>query len=363
MTDLATILNQHAPDIAHTLLPSQKRAIFAIRHCRTATLGGHVFACPHCQERQYLFHSCRNRHCPRCQHDAGQQWLTRQADRLLPSRYFLLTFTLPSQLRSLAFTHQRQLYNLLFRAAAQATQQLALDPRHLGGQIGIIGVLHTWTRDLRYHPHVHFLVPAGALATDGSTWLPSRANFFLPVRALSRLFRGKFCAGLQSLALEADLDSLFAQEWVVHCKPVGNGLAALKYLAPYIFRVALTNNRILACRNGSVTFRFRRSDTGTWRTTRLPVNQFLQRFLRHVLPKGFVKVRYYGFFAPGQQHRFALARSLLSATPLTSPTRHAHKLAAPISPPRRQLCPHCHLPLARIAHLSPAARDPPASSS
>lgn len=176
------------------------RAMRAIEVCRTAALGGQVFVCSDCQQVQYSYHSCRNRHCPKCQHGNGQAWLEKQQHMLLPAPYFLLTFTLPAPLQELARSHQRQMYNLLFRLSAEAAQQLAQDPRFVGGQIGIVGVLHTWGRNLAYHPHVHYLVPAGALAADGSTWRPARRNFLVPVRALSKIFRAKMREALPKIA-------------------------------------------------------------------------------------------------------------------------------------------------------------------
>ena len=197
-------------------LPSHRRALRAIEQCRTEALGGHVYTCPQCGRVQYRYHSCRNRHCPKCQHEQAQAWLAQQESLLLPVPYFLLTFTLPAGLRPLTCRHQRLLCDLLFRTSAAATQHMAGDPRFIGGQVGLIGVLHTWTRDLRYHPHVHYLVPAGGLAADGETWLPARSNFLLPVRALSRLFRGHFRRALRKDASFAEVPAeVWMQEWVV----------------------------------------------------------------------------------------------------------------------------------------------------
>ena len=186
---------------ADKLLPSHRQAMWAIEHCRTEILGGQVYGCVACQEFQYSYHSCRNRHCPKCQHEQTQAWLEVQKELLLPVPYFLLTFTLPAELRELARGNQRLIYALLFQASAQSTQKLAKDPRYIGGQIGLVGVLHTWTRNLIYHPHVHYLVPGGGLSADGQRWLPARYHFFLPVRALSKLFRAAFRCALQKTCL------------------------------------------------------------------------------------------------------------------------------------------------------------------
>jgi hypothetical protein len=235
--ELADIFRQYAPayrqKYAAHLLASHRQAMRAIERCRTQALGGQLFACPACGEVRYSYHSCRNRHCPKCQHQQTQDWLEVQQGLLLDVPYFLLTFTLPSELRQFASQNQKLIYNLLFRASAQATQQLARDPRFVGGQIGMLGVLHTWTRNLAYHPHVHYLVPGGGVGSDGNTWLPARRDFFLPVKALSKLFRAALQRALRRTALYTQIPSkVWQRAWVVHCKPVGNGQAALKYLAP-----------------------------------------------------------------------------------------------------------------------------------
>ena len=326
MVELAHILQQVGPayqrTYANKLLPSHRRAMADIRRCRTAVCGGHLYTCPDCQTTRYSYHSCQNRHCPKCQHQAGQDWLARQRELLLPVPYFLLTFTLPAELRSLARSRQKLVYTLLFRASAAAAQQLALDPRFAGGQLGMVGVLHTGGRNLAYHPHVHFLVPGGGVAGNGR-WRPSRHNFLLPVRVLSILFRARFRDARQRTPFFDQVPtSVWRQPWVVHCKPVGNGRAALRYLAPYIFRVAISNRRILKLANGKVSFRYFASETGKPRTCTVTAVEFIRRFLQHVLPKGFVKVRYYGFFAPGLRPRLRAIRRHL-------PTPQPQAAAAP----------------------------------
>jgi len=241
--ELAEIFRRHGPayrvKFGPRMMPSHRRAMRDIERCRTEALGGHVYLCPHCERKRYSYHSCKNRHCPKCQQNAAQGWLERQQELRLPVPYFLLTFTLPEGLRRIARRNQKTIYNLIFRASAAATQHLAQDPRFVGGRIGMIGVLHTWTRDLNYHPHVHYLVPGGGLAENGEGWLPSRKSFFLPVKPLSILFRAKFRDALQKTDLFEEVPAeVWTQDWVAHCQPVGNGVAALKYLAPYIFRVA-----------------------------------------------------------------------------------------------------------------------------
>ena len=335
---------------AHKLLPSHRQAMRAIERCRTEALGGQVYRCAACGETRYSYHSCRNRHCPKCQHQQTEEWLQVQRELLLPVPYFLLTFTLPAELRQLASQNQKCIYNLLFWASAQATQQLARDPRFVGGQIGMVGVLHTWTRKLAYHPHVHYLVPGGGWHTDSQIWLRAHPNFFVPVKALSRLFRATFQRLLQKTSLFAQIPSkVWQQDWVVHCKPVGNGQTALRYLAPYIYRVALSNRRLIrmldtgSMESSQVTFQYRTSDTGQLKLCTLSAEKFMHRFLQHVLPRGFVKVRYYGFFGATLRTRLLALQQHLSQ--LLAPTPSEPAQTDQTSTQSKILCPHCGLPM------------------
>jgi hypothetical protein len=358
--ELAEIFRQHGPayrDKFRGRIPaSHLKAMAAIEQCRTEALGGHVYTCDDCGETRYSYHSCKNRHCPKCQNQAGQQWLEQQQALLLPVPYFMVTFTLPEGLREVARSNQRQLYDCLFQTSAAALQELAHDPRFVGGQIGFLGVLQTWTGDLAYHPHVHYLVPGGGLSLDGHSWRRTRNAFFVHVKPLSRLFRAKFRAALQQAKLLDQVPaSIWQQEWVVHCQPVGSGQAALKYLAPYVFRVALSNRRILNCQDGQVTFRYRDRATRYWKSCTLSAEEFIRRFLQHVLPKGFQKVRYYGFFSPGQRHRLHQVRQLLGPAIPPQPTNPAQALSqspAPATPPVIP-CPTCGRPMRRTQPLRP----------
>jgi len=346
---------------ADKLLPSHRQVMWAIEHCRTAALGGQLYGCPSCQEFQYSYHSCRNRHCPKCQHEQTQAWLEVQQELLLPVPYFLLTFTLPAELRELAGSNQKRMYALLFQASAQAAQKLAQDPRYVGGQIGLVGVLHTWTRNLIYHPHVHYLAPGGGLSADGQAWLPTHNHFFLPVRALSKLFRAAFQDTLQKTSLYDQIpQKVWRKEWVVHCKPVGNGQAALKYLAPYIHRVAISNRRLisLAQRGGmdtsQVTFQYRASDTGQLKLCTLSVESFIHRFLQHVLPHGFVKVRYYGLFGAPVRSRLAqLQQRLANIAPNPQQTEETIQETATAETRPKILCPKCGQPMLFQRDLQP----------
>ncbi len=349
---------------ADHILPSHRQAMSAIERCRTEALGGQVYACPSCGETRYSYHSCRNRHCPKCQHERTEEWLNLQRELWLPVPYFMLTFTLPEELRPIARQNQRLIYHALFQASAEATQTLALDPHRLGAQIGMVGVLHTWTRNLFFHPHVHYLVPGGGVREG--RWVASPSHFFLPVRALSKLFRAAFQRILKQAPCFSQIPSkVWSQDWVVHCLPVGDGQAALKYLAPYIYRVAISNRRLLAFTdNGSmeksqVTFEYRTSDTGQLKHCTLSAEHFLQRFLQHILPKGFVKVRYFGFFAPNRRTVLKSVQACLSALPHENPQAETDATASP----NPLLCPACGKPMIFLRDLPPSAIPRPTARS
>jgi putative transposase/transposase-like zinc-binding protein len=361
MAELAEIFRRHGPayraKFKDQMLPSHVQAMEAIEQCRTEELGGHVYFCERCQDYQYSYHSCKNRHCPKCQNGAANAWLQRQQEMLLPVPYFLVTFTLPEALRELTRRHQKLLYNTLFRTSAAALQTLALDPRFVGGTIGMIGVLHTWTRAMHYHPHVHYLVPAGGLAQDGQHWLPSREDFLVPVTALSVMFRAKFRDALRKSRL-FDLvpPEVWEQDWVVHCEPVGTGAQALQYLAPYVFRVAISNNRILTLGDGQVTFQYKDSQTKQTKICTLSAEAFIRRFLQHVLPDHFVKVRYYGLLSPGNRAALQTVRELLG---VQSTPRQLEGHAADSTPATTAVrCPRCGNAMELVETLRPKNRSP-----
>lgn len=361
--ELADIFRQYGPayrqKYAERLLPSHRRAMHAIEQCRTTALGGQVYSCPQCHQTQFSYHSCRNRHCPKCQNDKAQEWLEKQQDFLLPVPYFMLTFTLPTALRPVARSHQALVYDLLFQASAAATQHLAQDPRFVGGQLGLIGILHTWGRNLSYHPHIHYIVPAGGMASDHRTWRPAHHRFLLPVKALSRIFKAKFKHALQKSSLANDIPAtVWNQEWVVHCKPVGNGRTALQYLAPYVFRVAISNRRLVKLENDQVTFRYRSSTTGQNTYRILSAEEFIHRFLQHILPRGFVKVRYFGFFGSSQRLLLTALRLLLE-TDTHSPLPDDLSPSSPTLPKDTLLCPICGKALLRLYSIPPTGRCPP----
>ncbi|MFN8486613.1 MAG: transposase [Caldilineaceae bacterium] len=325
MVTLADIFRHYGPAYRaaypNELLPSHLRVMWCIEHCRTEALGGHVYHCEACGELVYSYHSCRNRHCNQCQADKAQAWLVEQQALLLPVPYFLVTFTLPDELRQVAYRNQQVVYNLLFRSAAEALQALAADPRFVGGQLGLIGILHTWTRALRFHPHVHFLVPGGALAFVQERWLHARNHFFVRVEPLAILFRAKFRDGLKQAGLfHAVPSTAWQQNWIVHSQAVGYGGKAVEYLADYVFRVGIANSRIVKLENDTVTFWYKHNKTKRRVYVTLPVFAFIRRFLRHVLPQGFVKVRYYGFYAAST---VSALRWPAPCSPLTTPRHRA----------------------------------------
>ena len=357
MVELADIFRRYGPEyidrFGSKMLPSHQRALKDIIACRTEQMGGHLYACenPHCEQLVYAYHSCGNRSCPKCGQDKTQRWIEKQHNLLLKTHYFLVTCTLPGELRPIARSNQKVVYDLLFKSSAAALQKLAKDPRFVGADIGMMGGLHTWQRDMRYHPHIHFIVPGGGLSPDRSKWLASNTDFFVPVEALSPIFRAKFRDALKKTDLFDSVPAgVWKKDWVVHCKPVGDGHSALKYLAPYIYRVAITNNRIEKLENGQVSFCFKNSDTDQWQTATLPVFDFIHRFLQHVLPKGFVKIRYYGFLSAGSRKRLAVVKCLLGdiGEPEVTPTVD-----------ERYICPHCGAKLRWVKSLPKSTRAPP----
>jgi hypothetical protein len=283
--------------------PSHRRALRDLTACRTSALGGQVHGCDACGYEHYVYHSCRNRSCAQCHGAATAAWLAAREGELLPVPYFHVVFTLPAVLRDLVRAHQRVALAALMTTAAESLQALAADPHYVGGTLGILAVLHTWTRALVYHPHVHCLVPAGALAADGATWRPARGNFLVPVRALSVRFRARFLARVKAALPDVIIPAAVWQTpWVVYCKPTVQGSAAvLRYLARYVHRAAITDARIIAVTDSQVTFSYKDAQAHQWRRMTLSGEEFLRRFLQHVLPPGFHKVRYYGLWAPAAQ--------------------------------------------------------------
>jgi hypothetical protein len=339
--EVAEIFRQHGPAYreSHRLPRNALRVMRAIEVCRTAILGGHRDQCDHCGHLEISYNSCRNRHCPKCQTLRKEKWIEARSEDLLPIEYFHVVFTLPSELNHLALLNQRVLYDLLFRSASETLTQLAQDQKHLGATVGVIGILHTWGQNLMDHPHLHCIVTGGGLSSDG-TWIPCRRGFFLPVRVMSALFRGKFLDLLKDYFKKGGLvfpdnlshlkdpgdfetfrKNLYHKNWVVYCKPPFDGAkGVLQYLGRYTHRIAISNNRILAVRDGNVSFLWRDyADHNRPKTMTLKAGEFIRRFLLHVLPTRYVRIRHFGLLANRKRKdNIAACRKMLdSGKPVT----------------------------------------------
>jgi hypothetical protein len=345
MLALADVVRRHGPDYLArygSAVPRRHvRALSAIVRCRTGALGGHLAECSACGREHLLFHSCHHRTCPRCGHGATSRWLERQRELLLPVPYFHVVFTLPTELRRPVREHQQALLGVLFRAAFDSLASLCTDPRWLGARIGALAVLHTWTRTLEWHPHVHLLVPAGGLAADGRTWrTPPRRRqpFLVPVRALADKFRARFLH-LARRAVPQRALPIIAQDkrWIVFAKPVARPSVVLDYLARYVHRTALSDKAINAGDDRSVSFTYRDSGDGRSRALSLPAHEFLRRFLQHVPLRGMHRVRSFGLLHPGERNTLRRLQLLLAATQAQAPTGDDVS-GASHQPPR---CPHC----------------------
>jgi len=302
---------QYTSQYGQTMMPSQKRALRDIAACCTRELGGRLYRCDDCHEPFWRYHCCRNRACPKCHGSQTRQWLEQREAELLPCDYFHAVVTVPSELHSLFRRQQKLMYGLLMQVAAEAIKELCANRRHLGALPGILSVLHTWNGQLGYHPHVHMLITGGGITPDGQHWLPARGEFLVPVALLSRKIAAKFRHALKAKApavFAGISQSVWRRQWVSFVKHYGHGNdAVLNYLSRYVFRTAISNARILGMDQTHVTFRFKDRDTDTWRTQRLPGVEFLRRFLQHVLPRGFHKVRYYGLWHPSKRTESARA--------------------------------------------------------
>jgi Putative transposase/Transposase zinc-binding domain len=357
------------------------KVLLAIARCRTAALGGHLDECTRCGHRATIsYNSCRNRHCPKCQTAAREQWIAARQRELLPTRYVHVVFTLPHRLAPLALQNKKVLYDLLFRASAETLLEVARDPRHLGAEIGFFTVLHTWSQKLRLHPHVHCVMPAGGLSLDHTHWVKSRDRFFLSINVLRRVFRGKFVAALQQAFCEGQLvfhgdltllaqpkifaawlRPLFRKDWVVYSKPpFGGPQYVLQYLGRYTHRVAISNHRLVSLIEEQITFRWRDSaHHNEQKLLTLSLDEFLRRFLLHLLPKGFMRIRNFGFLANRRRATtLPLCFQLLGSAPQTEQEASSAKDATPL-----WLCPKCGGPMRVIERLTAAEiqlRSPPA---
>jgi Zn finger protein HypA/HybF involved in hydrogenase expression len=368
----------------HWLRWAHIKVLLAIARCRTAALGGHIDECTRCGHRAAIsYNSCRNRHCPKCQTSARERWIQARRRELLPSPYVHVVFTLPPQLAALALQNKKVIYGLLLRASAETLLEVARNPRHLGAEIGFFSVLHTWNQKLQLHPHVHCVIPAGGLSLDRTHWIRSRPRFFLPIQVLRRVFRGKFVAGLKSafqqeqlhlsgnLAFLAEpkifaswLRPLFRKDWIVYCKPpFGGPEYVLHYLGRYTHRVAISNHRLISFEGGQVTFRWRDSaHNNEQKLMALSLDEFLRRFLLHLLPKGFVRIRHFGFLASRRRAQL-LPLCLAALDWLPAQPETATSTAQDIS--SHWFCPRCGGPMVIIERLTAAQiqlRSPPKRS-
>jgi hypothetical protein len=342
---------------------AHRKAIRAIINCRTGACGRHLYECPDCGQKHLANASCGNRHCPVCQNQKASQWIYRQQLRLLPCRYFLATFTLPPPLQELSLRYPREMYAALLEESASALRALEADNRFVGCKVaGFFSVLHTWGRQLQFHPHAHIVIPGGGLAEDRSRWVSANGDFLVHVRALSVMFRGKMKARLHALGLLDQVDpGIWSRDWVVHCKPVGDGRATMKYLGAYVFRVAISDARIAAYDGQTVTFKYQKVGSARWRKMTLDVLEFMRRFLLHVLPAGFVKVRHFGFLSPNfavpLQRICELISMLHEMLRPGSPQLPTWQLVAP-KKFRPVCCPKCRTPMRWIHFLFETAGLP-----
>jgi len=368
----------------HWLRWAHIKVLLAIARCRTAALGGHIDECTRCGHRAAIsYNSCRNRHCPKCQTSARERWIQARRRELLPSPYVHVVFTLPPQLASLALQNKKVIYGLPLRASAETLLEVARNPRHLGAEIGFFSVLHTWNQKLQLHPHVHCVIPAGGLSLDRTHWIRSRPRFFLPIQVLRRVFRGKFVAGLKSafqqeqlhlsgnLAFLAEpkifaswLRPLFRKDWIVYSKPpFGGPEYVLHYLGRYTHRVAISNHRLISFEGGQVTFRWRDSaHNNEQKLMALSLDEFLRRFLLHLLPKGFVRIRHFGFLASRRRAQL-LPLCLAALDSLPAQTETATSTAQDMN--SHWFCPQCGRPMVIIERLTAAQiqlRSPPKRS-
>ena len=348
MVEIQDIFTTHGEEYrqTHKLSNVQHKAMNAIINCRTARLGGHIDICSNCGDTKISYNSCRNRSCPKCQTLNKEKWIDSQKANLLNVGYFHVVFTLPHELNAIIYQNQKVSYNLLFKAVSETLQELSLDKKFLGANIGHTAVLHTWGQNLSFHPHIHCIVPAGGLTKD-LQWQPSKHEFFLPVRVLSRKFRGKFLALLKRQVPNVDQDVLntcYNKEWVVYCKaPFKTANCVVEYLGRYTHRVAISNNRILKLQDGNVSFKWRDyADSSKWKIMTLSASEFIRRFLMHVLPSGFMKIRHYGFLSSrGKQVKLKLCKILTKTKLLIKEKLSTDELIEKLIGRKPSLCPAC----------------------
>ncbi len=357
MIEFAEILRKYGRDYLEQykdkIPQNHLKTINDILICRRKENGGKTYYCQHCNKYVYSYHSCGNRNCNKCQNELADVWFEKNKERLLKVNHFLITFTLPDTLRRFARSNQILLYNFLFKSAAESLQSIAYDTKYAGGKLGMIAILHSWARNLSYHPHVHFVVTGGGLFEDENIWLPSKEDFLVPVKALSKIFKAKFRDMLKKEnknIFNEITGNVWKNDWVVHSQPVGSGEQALSYLARYIFRPAISSNNILSVDKGKVNFRFKNAETtvergsrrtNKWQEMKLSANEFIHRYLQNVLPKGFVKVRYYGLYAHAYKNK-------LTGIPVNRLIKPTNKHTNEEKKANNHICSKCNNPLILI---------------
>ncbi len=331
-----------------------------IMTCRTLVKGGEVYHCENCDSFHYAYHSCKNRHCPKCGSKDSEKWIEKQIGKLLPVKYFMVTFTVPQELRYIIRSNQKLFYSILFQAASESLKELLSDPKYAGGESGFSAILHTWTRKLIYHPHLHFIVPGGAFNIERNVWNKASNKFLIPVKLLSKKFREKIEILLQKRNPEI-FDIIHQKIWEsgfnTHSEPVGNGESTLKYLANYVYKTAISNNRIVSLENGKVTFTYKDSKTQETKFESIPVFEFMRRFLQHTLPKRFQRIRHFGFLSSGAKQKFKQIFSYFSFTPQNrfKIKSESEKLKAR----NKFICPKCHKQMKHFLTIELGSRAPP----
>ena len=361
--DIAKIFRKHLPEYLKKFgdrIPyNHLKVINAIINCRTSVMGGEVYYCQECQTYHYSYHSCKNRHCPKCGRDKSEKWLEKQIKKLLPVKYHMVTFTLPGELRFVCRSNRKLFYSVFFKASSEALKILLSDPKYAGGTSGFVGILHTWTRQLMYHIHIHYIVPGGAFDIERNHWNKAQNKFLIPVKALSPIFRAKFRDLLKARNPEI-YNSIPQNIWYTKgfntdSRPVGKGEKSLKYLANYVYRTAVTNNRIIRCEDGMVTFKYKPSGSNEYKYRTVTGIEFMRRFLQHTLPKGFQKVRYYGFMSSASKNiqqqicsyfNFQAESPAVSNKPEFRPS---------------DICPDCKARMKHFASIRRKPRAPPSS--
>jgi hypothetical protein len=364
--DIGAIFRRHGPAydkrFGERMLPSHRKAMQDLGDCRTGQLGGHLCQCPECHSRHYRYHSCKSRFCPKCQWKNTNAWIEAHRKTLMPVVYFHLVFTLPRELRPIVRSNQKAMLAVLFKAAVSSLMDLAMDPHYVGGRIGVLAVLHTWTRAMLYHPHLHCIVPAGGLDPEKDHWAPSRDKYLVPVRALSSLFRTRFMTLAKKRLPEIEFPkSVWDKNWVVYAKPAVQGAErVLDYLGRYVHRVAITNARILDSTEDRIRIRYLDRRKSQHRCASLQPDEFIRRFLQHVLPRGFHKVRSYGLLSPRYRAKLKQLQQEFGEPEVDEKRSLDADIPQPFIPPNFGICPACKKGLLKPLYwVPPRKRAPP----